>query len=53
MCGGGGLPDTLVCLVCDDEGLLGRQHPSMVDEAGSKVESGGGEVDSGHYHSGK
>ena len=32
---------------------MGRCHSSIVDEAGSKVESGSGEVDSGHYHSGQ
>lgn len=48
-----GLPHILVCLVCDGKGLLGRWHPSVVDEAGSKVESSGGEVNSGHYHGGQ
>lgn len=47
------LPDIPVCFVRDDEGLLGRWHPSLVDKAGSKVESGGREVDGGHYHGGQ
>lgn len=35
------LPDILVCFVRDGKGLPGRWHPSLVDEAGSKVESCG------------